>query len=77
MAGRARHTENLIANAAGIKGVAGRSLRDAIASGQLALSRQLVTMKTDCDLADYIGGLPQLDDVVLAEPDQCGAGAVL
>ena len=61
--------ENLIANAAGIKGVAGQNLRDAIASGQLALSRQLVTMKTDCDLADYIGGLPQLDDVVLAEPD--------
>ncbi|PIG00270.1 DNA polymerase I [Comamonas sp. 26] len=61
--------ENLIANAAGIKGVAGQNLRDAIASGQLALSRQLVTMKTDCDLANYISGLPQLDDVVLAEPD--------
>ncbi|MEF9948825.1 MAG: DNA polymerase I, partial [Comamonas sp.] len=61
--------ENLIANAAGIKGVAGQNLRDAIASGQLALSRQLVTMKTDCDLAEYISGLPQLDDVILAEPD--------
>ncbi|WP_120966527.1 DNA polymerase I [Comamonas sp. lk] len=64
--------DNLIANAAGIKGVAGQNLRDAIASGQLALSRQLVTMKTDCDLADYISGLPQLDDVVLAEPDHAG-----
>ena len=61
--------DNLIANAAGIKGVAGQNLRDAIASGQLALSRQLVTMKTDCDLSGYIAGLPQLDAVALAEPD--------
>ena len=61
--------DNLIANAEGIKGVAGQNLRDAIASGQLALSRQLVTMKTDCDLSDYVSGLPQLDDAVLGEPD--------
>ncbi|MEX8191225.1 DNA polymerase I [Comamonas guangdongensis] len=61
--------DNLIANAASIKGVAGQNLRDAVASGQLALSRQLVTMKTDCDLSGYIGGLPQLDAVTLAEPD--------
>ncbi|MDN5506319.1 MAG: DNA polymerase I, partial [Comamonas sp.] len=61
--------DNLIARAADIKGVAGQNLRDAIASGQLALSRQLVTMKTDCDLSAYIGGLPQLDAVTLAEPD--------
>ncbi|RDI13953.1 DNA polymerase I [Comamonas sp. AG1104] len=61
--------DNLIARAADIKGVAGQNLRDAIASGQLALSRQLVTMKTDCDLSAYIGGLPQLDAITLAEPD--------
>ena len=61
--------DNLIARAADIKGVAGQNLRDAIASGQLALSRQLVTMKTDCDLSAYIGGLPQLDAVTLGEPD--------
>ena len=61
--------DNLIAHAADIKGVAGQNLRDAIASGQLALSRQLVTMKTDCDLSAYIGGLPQLDAITLAEPD--------
>ena len=46
--------DNLIANADAIKGVAGNNLREAIASGWLALSRQLVTMKTDCALADYI-----------------------
>jgi DNA polymerase-1 len=61
--------DHLIANAASIKGVAGQNLRDAIASGQLALSRQLVTMKVDCDLAGYVDGLPQLDAVTLAEPD--------
>ena len=61
--------DDLIANAASIKGVAGQNLRDAIASGQLALSRQLVTMKVDCDLAGYVDGLPQLDAVTLAEPD--------
>src|SRR5574344_2361731 len=52
--------DNLIANADAIKGVAGQNLRDAIASGQLALSRQLVTMKTDCDLSTHAPGLPDL-----------------
>ena len=61
--------DNLIANADAIKGVAGNNLREAIASGQLALSRQLVTMKTDCDLADYIPGLPAFDDITLDAPD--------
>ncbi len=64
--------DNLIANAAAIKGVAGQNLRDAIESGQLALSRQLVTMKTDCDLTGHVAGLPQLDNVTLAEPDTAG-----
>ena len=64
--------DHLIANAADIKGVAGQNLRDAIASGQLALSRQLVTMKTDCDLAAHIVGLPQLDGVTLEQPDNAG-----
>lgn len=61
--------DNLIANAHAIKGVAGNNLREAIASGQLALSRQLVTMKTDCALTDYIPSLPALDDITLDEPD--------
>jgi DNA polymerase-1 len=64
--------DNLIAHADDIKGVAGQNLRDAIASGQLALSRQLVTMQTDCPLGDYIPGLPQLDDITLDEPDNAG-----
>jgi DNA polymerase-1 len=61
--------DGLIAAAEGIKGVAGQNLRDAIASGQLALSRQLVTMKTDCDLAAQVPGLPQLDALAPREPD--------
>ncbi|WP_182343228.1 MULTISPECIES: DNA polymerase I [Comamonas] len=61
--------DQLIAKADTIKGVAGQNLRDAIASGQLALSRQLVTMKTDCALDDYIQGLPAFDGITLGEPD--------
>lgn len=61
--------DNLMANADAIKGVAGNNLREAMASGQLALSRQLVTMKTDCELADYIPGLPAFDDITLDAPD--------
>ncbi len=64
--------DNLIANADAIKGVAGNNLREAIASGQLALSRQLVTMKTDCALADYIPGLPAFDAITLDAPDSTG-----
>ena len=64
--------DNLIANADAIKGVAGNNLREAIASGQLALSRQLVTMKTDCALTDYIPGLPAFDDITLDAPDNAG-----
>ena len=55
--------DGLIAQAGSIKGVAGSNLREAIASGQLALSRQLVTMKTDCDLSAYAPGLPDLTDL--------------
>ncbi|MFN3439007.1 MAG: DNA polymerase I [Acidovorax sp.] len=64
--------DNLIANADAIKGVAGNNLREAIASGQLALSRQLVTMKTDCALADYIPGLPAFDEITLDAADSVG-----
>ncbi|WP_353234209.1 DNA polymerase I [Diaphorobacter ruginosibacter] len=61
--------DSLIEGAGAIKGVAGQNLRDAIASGQLALSRQLVTMKTDCELGEYVAGLPSLDAITLGSPD--------
>jgi len=59
----------LVAAADGIQGSAGAHLRAAIANGQLALSRQLVTMKTDCDLHAAIPGLPRLDALALRAPD--------
>lgn len=59
----------LVAQADCIKGVAGQNLRAHIASGQLALGRELVRMKTDCDLCKYVPGLPALDALLLRAPD--------
>ena len=58
----------LMQNADAIKGVAGENLRQA--REWLVMGRQLVTMKTDCDLSDHVPGLPALDALHLAEPDR-------
>ena len=58
----------LLQNADAIKGVAGENLRQA--REWLVTGRQLVTMKTDCDLSEYVPGLPALDALHLAQPDQ-------
>jgi DNA polymerase-1 len=47
----------LVANADDIKGVAGENLRKAWTG--CPLGRQLVTIKTDCDLAGWVPGLPR------------------
>jgi len=60
--------ENLLKNASAIKGVAGENLRQAVE--WLPTGRQLVTMKTDCDLSVYVPHLPALDALHLAEPDK-------
>ncbi len=60
--------DNLLQNANAIKGVAGENLRQATA--WLPTGRQLVTMKTDCDLSAYVPNLPALDALHLAEPDK-------
>jgi DNA polymerase-1 len=60
--------DNLLQHAADIKGVAGENLRQAVE--WLPTGRQLVTMKTDCDLSAYVPGLPALDALHLAEPDK-------
>ena len=57
----------LVARAGEIKGVAGENLRKAL--GWLPTGRQLVTIKTDCDLNGFVPGLPALDAVRLNEPD--------
>ncbi len=49
----------LIERAAEVKGQAGENLRSALE--QLPLSRRLVTIRTDCDLAEHVAGLPSLE----------------
>jgi DNA polymerase-1 len=50
--------DNLIVAADSIKGVVGMSLREAIAS--FPLTRQLLTVKCDCDLAGHVDSLADL-----------------
>ena len=59
--------EGVVANAAHIKGVAGENLRKAL--DWLPMGRQLLTIKTDCDLTQELPGLPALDDLVLRQRD--------
>ncbi|MFJ1302333.1 DNA polymerase I [Pseudomonadota bacterium AL_CKDN230030165-1A_HGKHYDSX7] len=50
--------ENLVDHAADIKGVAGNNLREAIPN--FPLTRQLLTIKCDCDLTGHIAGIDDL-----------------
>jgi DNA polymerase I len=59
--------ENLMARAEEIKGVAGENLRKA--SEWLPKGRELLKIKTDCDLAGFIDGLPAMDSVALGKED--------
>ena len=63
----------LMARAHEIKGVAGENLRNAL--GWLPTGRQLVTIKTDCDLVEHVLGLPALDAVAIGEPQADGLRA--
>ncbi len=51
----------LVAHAADIKGVVGENLRKSL--DWLPRGRELLTIKTDCDLAAHIDGLPALDAI--------------
>ncbi len=55
--------DNLLARAGEIKGVAGENLRGALE--WLPKGRQLVTIKTDCDLAGHVAGLPAIDEIAV------------
>nr|WP_315230125.1 DNA polymerase I [uncultured Albidiferax sp.] len=57
----------LMERAAEIKGVAGENLRNAV--DWLPQGRRLVTIKTDCELAGYIDGLPALDSIAFTAQD--------
>jgi DNA polymerase-1 len=47
-----------VANADAIKGAAGENLKQAL--DWLPIGRQLLTIKTDCDLDGYVDGLPDI-----------------
>ncbi|HLU02312.1 MAG TPA: 5'-3' exonuclease H3TH domain-containing protein, partial [Advenella sp.] len=57
--------DNLVANADNIKGVAGQNLRNAIP--QFELTRNLITVRRDCELTEFMQGvqdlLPRAPDV--------------
>ena len=59
--------EGVVANADAIKGVAGENLKKAL--DWLPTGRQLLTIKTDCDLNGWVPGLPALDAIAPAEQD--------
>ncbi|HEY1127922.1 MAG TPA: DNA polymerase I [Roseateles sp.] len=58
----------VIAAAGSMKGKAGENLRAAL--DWLPLSRRLVTVKLDCDLAGHIAGWPTLESLALRELDK-------
>ncbi|MBA4212340.1 MAG: DNA polymerase I [Polaromonas sp.] len=62
--------EALVARADEIKGVAGENLRNAL--DWLPKGRELLTIKTDCDLKEYIDGLPALDAITIGGQDSEG-----
>ncbi len=60
----------LVANADAIKGVAGQNLRKAL--DWLPTGRSLLTVKTDCDLGEWVAGLPALDALRIGPMDVDG-----
>jgi DNA polymerase-1 len=62
--------ENVIKEAPNIKGVVGENLRKAL--DWLPKGRELLTIKTDCDLSAYLSSLPAFDQIKMGEPDLQG-----
>jgi DNA polymerase-1 len=59
--------DNLVANADKVKGAVGENLRRALE--WIPTGRQLLTIRTDCDLKDHIPGIPELEDIRIAGQD--------
>jgi DNA polymerase-1 len=55
--------DNLIARAHEVKGAVGENLRKALE--WLPRGRELLTIRTDCDLKDHIPGFPGLEDIAI------------
>ncbi len=60
----------LVARASEIKGVVGDKLRESL--DWLPKGRELLTIKKDCELADYIDGLPAMESIAMGA-QQTGA----
>ena len=60
--------DNLVAHSADIKGVVGENLRASL--DWLPQGKALVTIKKDCDLADYIDGLPAMHSIAVGAHNQ-------
>ena len=58
---------NLVAHAGDIKGAAGENLRNTL--DWLPKGRELLTIKTDCDLTGYVDGLPAIDTLAAQAED--------
>ena len=56
----------IVDNAANIKGAVGENLRQAL--DWLPTARQLLTVKTDCDLNGWVPDLPSLEAIRMGEP---------
>lgn len=59
--------DNLVARASEVKGAVGENLRKAL--DWLPKGRQLLTIRTDCDLKDHVPGIPSLEDIVIGGQD--------
>ncbi|MDB5955207.1 DNA polymerase I [Ramlibacter sp.] len=59
--------DNLVANADKVKGAVGENLRRSLE--WLPKGRQLLTIRTDCELKDHIAGFPELQDIVIGGQD--------
>lgn len=60
--------QGVIDNADKVKGVAGENLRKAL--DWLPTGRKLVTVKTDCELAEHVAGWPSFDSLTLRPVDK-------
>jgi DNA polymerase-1 len=59
--------DNLVARAHEVKGAVGENLRKAL--DWLPKGRELLTIRTNCDLKDHIPGFPELEDIVIGGQD--------
>jgi DNA polymerase I len=60
--------DNLVAHAGDIKGVVGENLRASL--DWLPQGRALVTIKKDCDLSEFVSGLPAMESIAIGAQKQ-------